>query len=112
MTTFIDMRNAALEIVKRMTKSPLQMHLLDSVVLFQWDRAYHLLSVMMEMPGDFGQMISLQCLILKLREGPAMDSMPPKETVPPALHRCSDRVRRLQPQRMVIDENEFNSLHS
>jgi hypothetical protein len=105
MTTFIDMRQAALEIVKRMTKSPLQMHLLDSVVLFQWDRAYHLLAVLLETPGgDFGQMISLQCLILKLREGPIMDSMPPT--------RCSDRVRRLQPQRMVVDENEFNSLQS
>lgn len=107
MTTFIDMRQAALEIVKRMTKSPLQMHLLDSVVLFQWDRAYHLLSVMMEGAGDFGQMISLQCLILKLREGPVMESMPPRETVPPALHRCSSRVRSL-----VTDDNEFNSLHS
>jgi hypothetical protein len=112
MTTFIDMRQAALEIVKRMTKSPLQMHLLDAVVLHQWDRAYHLLAVLMEMPGDFGGMISLQCLILKLREGPTMDSMPAKQTEPPALHRCSDRVRRLQPRRMIVDDNEFNSLLS
>jgi len=82
--------------------------------------------VMMETPGfsspeqafhwrtgvDFGQMISLQCLILKLREGPVMDSMPAKQTEPPALHRCSDRVRRLQPRRMIVDDNEFNSLLS
>jgi hypothetical protein len=108
MTTFIDMRQAALEIVNRINKSPLQMHLLDSVVLFQWDRAYHLLAVLLETPGgDFGQMISLQCLILKLREGPIMDSMPPKQKEPPALHRCSSRVRSL-----VVDENEFNSLLS
>lgn len=108
MKTFVDMRNKAIEIIKRLPEGYLRMHMLDAAVLFQWDRCLHLEAVMKEYPGvNFGEMVTLECLLLNLREGPTMDSMPAKQTDPPALHRCSSRVRSL-----ATDDNEFNSLHS
>jgi hypothetical protein len=66
------------------------------------------------MPGDFGGMISLQCLLLKLREGPSMASMPPIKSAPPSLNHTAVRCGAVvggTPVRFV-DDNEFNSLLS